>query len=109
VPGKVEDLFLIPGSHSIFVNWKKPITNEYCVTHYVVQWLQFPNASIYSSIVPKEENSFVIEDLDAVVQYEVSVLAVNVLDVSLGAATGNTTTETDGKYETNIISFGFVV
>jgi 2-keto-3-deoxy-galactonokinase len=100
VPGPVEDLFLIPGSHSIFVNWKNPIINKFCVTEYVVQWAKLPNNFIKGNIVSKEEDSYVIEGLDAGVEYEVSVRAVNALGKGKDAVTCNTKTENDGMYQT---------
>jgi len=98
VPDPVEDLSLKPGSHNISVNWKQPILNSYCVTHYVIYWLHAPNGSNNSSIVSSEENSSVIKDLVACVEYEVSVRAVNEKNESKDAVTCKTTTETAGNY-----------
>jgi hypothetical protein len=105
VPSQVEDLFLKPGSHNIIVNWKKPILNGYCVTQYVIYWVHTVSGSNDSSIVSSEEDSFVIADLDACTEFEVSVRAVNEKGESSDAVTGNTPTETDGNYQTHIILF----
>jgi hypothetical protein len=59
--------------------------------------VKFPNANINNRIVSKEENSFVIEHLNACVGFEVSVRAANEKGVCSGAVCGNTTTETDGN------------
>ena len=103
VPGRVEDLSLIPGSHNISVNWKKPNLNSYCVMQYVIYWVHTLSGSKDSSIVSSEENSSVIADLDACVGYEVSVRAVNEKNDTSNAATCNTTTETAGNYHAQII------
>ena len=105
VPGQVEDLSLKPGSNNITVNWKKPILNSYCVMQYVIYWVKVVNGSNDSSIVSREENSFVIADLEACAEYEVSVRAVNEKGESSDAVTGSTTTETDGNYQTHIVLF----
>jgi hypothetical protein len=103
VPGQVEELTLTPFSHNIIVNWKKPILDSYCVSHYVIHWVHTLSGSYDSSIVESEEDSFVIEDLDACVEYEVSVTAVNEKTESTDAVTGNTKTETVGNYHAQII------
>ena len=105
VPGQVEDLTLKTFSHNISVNWKKPFLNSYCVTHYVIYWVHTLSGRNDSSIVSREENSFVIADLEACAEYEVSVRAVNEKGESSDAVTGNTTTETDGNYQTHIVLF----
>jgi hypothetical protein len=56
-------------------------------------------------IVSRQETSFVIEGLNAGVQYEVSVIAMNEKGETSGAVTRNTTTETNGKYQINLICF----
>jgi hypothetical protein len=65
--------------------------------------VQFPKATFDSTIVSKEGNSSVLEDLDACVGYEVTVRALNEKGGRVSALTGNTTTEADGKYQTQII------
>ena len=97
VPGQVQDLCLKPGSHNISVNWNKNVSNSYCVTDYVIYWTHGVNGSNDSSVHPSEQNSFVINDLDACVEYEVSVRAVNENNKSSDAVTDNTTTETAGN------------
>jgi hypothetical protein len=82
----------------------KPKTNEYCVTQYVVQWAKYPNTNIKSSTVSKDDNSFVIEDLEAGVQYEVSVKAINEKGEFTYAANSNMETEYDGNYEKRTIN-----
>jgi len=106
VPGEVEDLSLKPGSHNISVNWRKPTSNSYCVTQYVIYWSHPVNGSNVSSIDPSEEDfnhSLVIDNLDACVEYKVSVIAENEKNESTGAVTCNTKTETAGNYHAQII------
>jgi len=103
VPGQVQDFSLKPGSHNISVNWKKPISNSYCVTQYVIYWLNTLNGSNESIVVPSTENSFVIKDLEACVKYEVSLRAENEINESMEAVTNNTITETVGNYHAQII------
>jgi hypothetical protein len=107
-PGAVEDLFLIPGSHSILVNWKKPTVHELCAMKYAIEWVKLPNININSSNVTMEENSFVIQNLDAGVEYEVVVKAVNVEGWYSGRVTDKTKTERDGKLKHNFFLFEFV-
>ena len=102
-PGQVENLTLTPSSHNISVNWTKPILNSHCVTQYVIYWEHALSGSNDSLIVSSEDNSFVIEELDACVDYNVSVRAENEKNESTDAVTGNTTTETAGNYHTQII------
>jgi len=56
-----------------------------------------------SSIVSSEENSFVIEHLNACTEYEVSVSALNEYNESMDAVTVSTTTETAGNYHAQIM------
>jgi hypothetical protein len=102
-PGQVENLTLTPSSHNISVNWVKPILNSYCVKQYVIYWEHTLSGSNNSSIVSSEDYSFVIEDLDACVDYNVSVTAENKKNESTDAVTNNTTTETVGNYHAQII------
>ena len=103
VPGRVENLTLISSPRDINVTWMKPIIDSYFVTLYVIDWVHTLSGSNDSSIVSNEEDSFVIEDLDACVEYEVSVRAMNEEDESTDAVTGNTRTEIVGNYHTQII------
>ena len=102
-PGQVENLTLTPSSHNIIVNWMKPILNSHCVTQYVIYWEHALSGSNDSRIVSSEYDSFVIEELDACVDYNVSVRAKNEKDESTDAVTGNITTETVGNYHVQII------
>ena len=99
VASQVEDLSLKPGSHNITVNWNKPINNIYCVTQYVIHWEHAPSG-YDTSIVSSDENYYVIKDLVACVEYEVSVRAENEKNKSTGAVTKKTRTETVGNYHT---------
>jgi len=98
VPSQVEDLSLEPGSHNIAVNWNKPINNSYCVTQYVIYWLHTLSGSNDIIVVSSDENSYVIEDLDACAEYEVSVRAVNEANESTDAVTGKTRTDSVCNY-----------
>ena len=102
-PGQVGTLTLTPSSHNISVNWTKPILNSHCVTQYEIYWEHALSGSNNSHIVSSENDTFVIEELDACVDYNVSVRAENEKNESTDAVTGNTTTETVGNYHTQII------
>jgi hypothetical protein len=93
VPGGVEELSLNPGSNNIIVKWKKPILNSYCVTKYVIYWVNTLSGSNDTSSVSSEEDSFIIEHLDACEVYEVSVTAVNEKDEDTDV-TGKMATQT---------------
>jgi hypothetical protein len=77
VPGPVVGLSLKPGSNNITVNWKKPIINGYCVTNYVIYWVNTLSGSSDTSSVSSKGDSFIIEHLGACEGYEVSVTAVS--------------------------------
>jgi hypothetical protein len=104
VPGQVEDLTLIPFSHKISVNWKTPSINSNCVAQYVIKWVHTVSESKNSSSVSRDRNSFVIEDLDACVVYNVSVSAVNKENESEVAERHTGKTQTAGNYHAQIIS-----
>jgi hypothetical protein len=87
---------LKPSSHNVSLEWKKPSNNGDCVTHYAVSWRHAESGNIGHTDTGKEEYSFVIGSLDACVEYEVSVSAVNENDESSVTAV-NMTTETEGK------------
>ncbi|XP_021940595.1 receptor-type tyrosine-protein phosphatase H-like isoform X2 [Zootermopsis nevadensis] len=93
VPGKVEELTLVPSSHNISLTWKKPIIDGNCVKHYVISWKHNINGNSASKNVTSEE-FFVIDGLDACVEYEVSVRAMNDRDENT-AAVKNVGTEID--------------
>jgi hypothetical protein len=103
VPGQVGDLSLKPGLQNISVNWSKPNLNSYCVTQYVINWVRI--GSTDNNTVSSQNGSFVIEDLDACVEYEVSVSAVNEKNESSATVTNYTTTETAGNYHVQITVF----
>ena len=103
MPGHVENLTLTPFSHNISVHWMRPIEDSYCVTHYVIYWVHGVSGSNGSDNVTSEEDSYVIGDLDACVEYEVSVIAMNEENNSSIAATNITTTETVGNSHACII------
>jgi len=103
VPGQVENLTLIPGPYDVNVTWMKPILNSYCVTQYVIDWVHTEIGSNSTKNVSSDDNSVLIEDLDACVEYEVSVRAMNEENESTDAVTGNTRTEIVGNYHAQII------
>ena len=105
VPSQVEDLSLEAGSHNIIVNWNKPINDSYCVTQYVIYWEHAQSGNNYTTTVESDKNSTVIEDLDACVEYMVSVSAKNYEDEETDAVTGKTRTETVGNYHAQIIVY----
>jgi hypothetical protein len=101
VPDKVEELVLKQGSHSIEVNWKKPSSNSDCVTKYIIEWVNNLSGSKDTSSVSSDEFSYTITDLDACVEYEVSVTGVNADDKGAEAVTGKMKTGTAGNYHTH--------
>jgi hypothetical protein len=103
VPGHIQELSFTPGLHSIIVNWKEPILNTYCVTKYIINWVEIENGNKDFTIVSWEKDSFVIEGLEACVDYEVSVRARNEKGEISDAVTGKTKTETNGIYESKFI------
>jgi hypothetical protein len=105
VPGQVEDLSLKPGLHNISVNWSKPNLNSYCVTQCVINWVHTLSGSTDNNRVSSQNGSFVIEDLDACVEYEVSVSAVNEKNESNATVPNYITTETAGNYHVQITVF----
>jgi hypothetical protein len=76
-PEKVENLHVTEDSHDITLNWTKPSKKDSCIKHYVIEW----KATIYESSsngsANTKEEFFVIEGLEACVNYEVSVRAVD--------------------------------
>jgi hypothetical protein len=100
VPGKVEELSLKPDLDNIEVNWKKPTSDSGCVTKYIIEWVNTVSGIKDTATVTSEEDTFIIEDLDACVQYAVSVRAVNADDKGAEAVTLKATT---GNYHTHII------
>jgi hypothetical protein len=103
VPGHIEELSFTPGFHNIIVYWKKPILNTHCVTGYIIEWIDIQNGNDAETIVSWEKDSYVIEDLEACVDYEVSVRAMNQYNQITDAVTGKTKTETKGIYESQFI------
>jgi hypothetical protein len=103
VPGQVGGLTFTSFPHNISVNWNRPTVNEFCVTHYVIYWVHNITGRVENRTVGSEENSFVIEGLDACVDYKVSVRAVNERNESADAVTGSIRTEAAGNYHAQII------
>jgi hypothetical protein len=103
VPAPVEDLFLESCPHNIKVKWQKTNANRYWDTHYDIAWVQIQNGKNSSSSVLGNEYSFVIENLEADAEYEVSVTAVNCKGEKSSAVTGNTKTGSGCKYQTYYI------
>jgi hypothetical protein len=96
VPGPVVDLDLKPSPHNVSLEWKKPSSDGDCVTRYVISWRHTGSENTNSTDIGKEESSYVIGDLAACVQYEISVSAVNENNERNITAV-NRTTETVGK------------
>ena len=103
MPGQVGDLNLKPGSCNVSLKWKIPRSNGYCVKHYVIYWLHTLNGNNDNSNVSSEDASLVIEYLEACVEYEVSVRAVNEKNNGTNAVTCKMTTETDVNNHAQII------
>jgi hypothetical protein len=64
--------------------------------HYAISWRHTGKGEIDSSDIGKEANSYVIGSLDACVEYEISVSAVNERNETTLTAV-NITTGTEGK------------
>jgi hypothetical protein len=96
-PGKVENLHVTEDSHNITLNWTKPSKNDSCIKHYVIEWKAtiYENSSSGNDITEEEE--FVIEGLEACVNYEVSVRAVDNNTNISEPEVKNVTTLTDGR------------
>ena len=103
VAGQDEELTLTPGSHNISVKWNNTTLSGNCVTNYSIQWGHNVSESKNSIIVSCEEDSYVIEDLYACVEYEVSVEALNEENENTDVVTGKTRTQTVGNYHAQII------
>jgi hypothetical protein len=103
VPGPVIGLDLIPGSQSITVVWNKPSSNGDCVKNYIIEWVNTVSGNEQPSSATSEVGFFIIERLDACVDYEVSVKAVNADGVGDNTETRTTTTKTAGNCHTHII------
>jgi hypothetical protein len=97
VPGQVVGLTPVASAHNVTVEWKKPSYNGECVTRYDISWRRTGSGQTGSNTTTEKEDSFTIESLDACVEYDISVSAVNRKDES-NATTVSVTTETDGKY-----------
>lgn len=95
-PEKVENLNVTEGSHAITLNWTKPSKNDSCIARYVIEWkaTMYENSS-NDSHTTKE--FFVIEGLEACVNYEVSVRAMDNNNNISEPEVRNVTTLTDGK------------
>jgi hypothetical protein len=93
-PEKVENLHVNEDSHSITLNWTNPSENDNCTSHYVIEWkaITYESSNISSNIT-----FFVIEGLEACVNYEVSVIVVGVDNNTSEPEVRNVTTLTDGK------------
>jgi hypothetical protein len=96
VPGEVVNLSVSPSSHDVIVKWEKPSYNGECVTRYEIFWKHAGNEQNGSNSTTGEVYSLVIESLDACVQYDISVSAVNVNDERNVTAV-SVKTDTDGK------------
>lgn len=96
-PEKVENLNVTEDSHTITLNWTKPSKNDSCIKYYVIEW----KATIYESSSngsnTTDKEFFVIEGLEACVNYEVSVWAMNNNNNTSEPEVRNVTTLTDGK------------
>jgi hypothetical protein len=103
VPGQVEKLVLYAGTRNIMVTWKKPSSNSDCVTNYIIEWVNTVSGIKDTATVRSEEDTVIIEDLDACVQYAVSVTAVYVDNVGDNTVTQQVKTKTAGNYHTHII------
>jgi hypothetical protein len=96
-PKKVESLLVTEDSHDLTLNWTKPSESDACIEYFVIEWksIAYKNSSEGSSNTTEE--FFVIEDLEACVDYEVSVTAVDKNKNNSEPEVRNVTTLTDGK------------
>jgi hypothetical protein len=103
VPGEIEDLTLKPATHSIFVTWKNASSNSDSITNYTIECVNTVIEHRQTTSVAREEGWFFIENLDACVEYEVSVTAVNADDEGNKTVNCKVTTVTVGNCHTHII------
>jgi hypothetical protein len=87
---------LKPSPHNVSLEWKKPSNNGDCVIRYAISWRPTGSENTSSTDTGKEDYSFVIGNLDACVEYEISVSAVNENE-DRNITTINMRTETEGK------------
>jgi hypothetical protein len=103
-PFPVENLRLIPSTHSISVHWKK-VQVEFYATHSVIEWVKVKNRKKGSIILSEKMNTFLIKGIDACSEYNVSVRTMNMKGKKSGAVSASTKTETVGKYQKPIFFF----
>jgi hypothetical protein len=96
VPGRIKNLTVEEDSHSIELNWIKPVENGNCVVAYDIEWKAITEGSRSDSNVTENE-FYVIKNLEACVKYEVSVRARNSYNNTSDAEMMNVTTRPDGK------------
>ena len=96
VPGRIKNLTVEEDSHSIRLNWIKPVENGNCAVAYDIEWKAITEGSRTDSNVTEDE-FYVIENLEACVTYEVSVRARNSYSNTSDAEMKNVTTRPDGK------------
>jgi hypothetical protein len=108
-PGQVEDLSLHASSQSITVLWKKPISNSDCITNYIIEWVNAVSGNKETVSVAREVEFFILEYLDACVEYEVSVTAVNADGVGDNTVTGTAKINSAGNYHKHIVCYVYNV
>jgi hypothetical protein len=94
---------LYAGSQIVAVFWKKPISNGNCITNYIIEWVNTVSGNKETVSVAREVEFFILENLDACVEYEVSVTAVNADGVGGNTVTGTAKINSAGNYHTHII------
>jgi hypothetical protein len=96
-PKKVENLSVTEDSHDLILNWTKPSESDACIERFVIEWkpIVYENSSKSSNITTEE--FFVIEGLEACVDYEVFVMAMDKNNNISEPEVRNVTTLTDGK------------
>lgn len=72
---EVEGLNVTKHSHELIVNWMNPSKNS-CICNYTIQWKDITHNFTGSNNSNTEEESFVIEGLDACTTYEITVTAI---------------------------------
>jgi hypothetical protein len=97
VPIPVENLRLVSGSHSIMVYWWNALPTLHS-SRSVIEWVQVQNGKSESIVLSEKIYPFLIKDIDACAEYNVSVRTMNMKGERSRAVTGCKKTETDGKY-----------
>jgi hypothetical protein len=98
VDGKIEFSTVDPHSHSITLSWNHTNEkNKNCIASYAISWNDTTDGSKYGSDTTNS-TSYTIENLEACVTFDISVIALYDYGIESAPATTNGTTLPDGKW-----------